>query len=166
MRLLRRLRPLIVPAALPPPEVYGALIDDLHAPLFSLVAGASTTILVGTMAAWRTGNPWLAALTAGTAAVTIARIVTIAEYRNGRTRHGDDIDFLRSFEQRYATGAIVFAALLGLMGLIAYLFTNDPISFLLITANVVGYSAGATARNAGRPPIAIAQIVAATNSIK
>ena len=160
MRLLRRLRPLIAPAALPPPEVYGALIDDLHAPLFSLVAGASTTILVGTMAAWRTGNPWLAALTAGTAAVTIARIVTIAEYRNGRTRHGDDIDFLRSFEQRYATGAIVFAALLGLMGLIAYLFTNDPISFLLITANVVGYSAGATARNAGRPPIAIAQIVA------
>jgi hypothetical protein len=129
MRLLRRLRPLIAPAALPPPEVYGALIDDLHAPLFSLVAGASTTILVGTMAAWRTGNLWLAALTAGTAAVTIARIVTIAKYRNGRSRHGGDIDFLRSFKQRYATGAIVFAALLGLMGLIAYLFTNDTISF-------------------------------------
>jgi diguanylate cyclase (GGDEF)-like protein len=160
MRLLRRLRPLIAPAALPPPEVYGALIDDLHAPLFSLVAGASTTVLVGTMAAWRTGNPWLAALTAGTAAVTIARILTIARYRNQRPRHGDDVDFLRSFERRYAIGAIVFAALLGSMALIAYLFTNDPVSFLLITANVVGYSAGATARNAGRPPIAITQSVA------
>jgi diguanylate cyclase (GGDEF)-like protein len=161
MRLLRRLSPLIggASAELPPPEVYGALIDDLHAPLFSLVAGASTTILVGAMAAWRTGNFWIGALTIGTAAVTAARIFTIAEYRKQRPRRGDDVDFLRSFEHRYAIGAIVYAALLGVMALIAYLFTNDPVSFLLITANVVGYSAGATARNAGRPPIAITQIV-------
>ena len=56
MRLFRRLKPLIggAPAELPPPEVYGALIDDLHAPLFSLIAGATTTVLVGTIAAWRT----------------------------------------------------------------------------------------------------------------
>jgi diguanylate cyclase (GGDEF)-like protein len=161
MRLFGRLTRLIVgvPADLPPPEVYGALIDDLHAPLFSLVAGAATTILVGTTAAWRTGNVWLTLLTICSAAVTVARISTISAYGKQRPRCGNDVNFLRRFERRYAVGATMYAAILGLMAFVAYVFTEDPVSFLLITANVVGYSAGATARNAGRPRIAIAQSI-------
>ncbi len=160
MGLFERLKRLIVgtPAELPPPEVYGALLDDLHAPLFSLVAGAATTILVGSMAAWRTGNLWIAALTVCSAIVTVARISTISEYRKLRPRRGNNIDFLRRFEWLYAVGAIIYATLLGLMALVAYAFTEDPVSFLLITANIVGYSAGATARNSGRPSIATAQL--------
>ena len=46
-----------------------------------------------------------------------------------------------------------------LTALVAYVFTDDPVSFLLITANGVGYAAGATARNSSRPRIAIAQLV-------
>ena len=44
MKLFERLKPLIggAPAALPPPEIYGALIDDLHAQLFSFTTGAAT----------------------------------------------------------------------------------------------------------------------------
>jgi PAS domain-containing protein len=161
MRLFGSLRRLIVgpPADLPPAEVYAALIDDLHAPLFSLVAGAAATILVGTIAAWRTGNVWLAALTICSVAVTMVRIYTISEYRRQRPLRGDDIAFLRRFERLYAIGATVYAGLLGLMAFIACVFTDDPVSFLLIAMNVVGYSSGATARNAGRPPIAIAQIL-------
>jgi hypothetical protein len=33
------------------PEVYSALIDDLHAPLFSFITGAATAVLVGAIAA-------------------------------------------------------------------------------------------------------------------
>jgi diguanylate cyclase (GGDEF)-like protein len=162
MRLFRRLKPLIggAPAELPPPEVYGALIDDLHAPLFSLIAGATTTVLVGTIAAWRTENPWLAALTICTALVTAARILTIAEYRKQRSGSGNDVNLLRRFERRYAIGATVFAALLGLANFVAYVFTDDPVSFLLITANTAGYAAGAMARNSSRPQIAVAQLIA------
>jgi diguanylate cyclase (GGDEF)-like protein len=161
MRLFGRLRPLIggAPAELPPPEVYSALIDDLHAPLFSFITGAGTAVLVGAIASWRTENPWLVALTVCTALVAAARILTIAEYRKRRPGFADNIALLRSFERRYAVGATIYAALLGLTALVAYVFTDDPVSFLLITANGVGYAAGATARNSSRPRIAIAQLV-------
>ena len=43
---------------------------------------------------------------------------------------------------------------------VAYVFTDDPVSFLLITANTAGYAAGAMARNSSRPQIAVAQLVA------
>jgi diguanylate cyclase (GGDEF)-like protein len=162
MGLFGRLKPLIggEPPELPPPEVYGALIDDLYAPLFSLIAGATTTVLVGSIAAWRTGNSGLAALTICTALVTAVRILTVAAYRQRRRADpGNDINLLHRFERRYAIGAIVYAGLLGLTALVAYVFTDDPVSFLLITANLVGYSAGATGRNSCRPYIAISQNV-------
>ena len=162
MRLFGRLKPLIggTPAELPPPEIYGALIDDLHAPLFSFITGAATAILVAAIASWRTDNPGLAALTVCTALVAGVRFLTIAEYRTRRPTSGNDVALLRSFERRYAIGATVYAALLGLTNFVAYVFTDDPVSYLLITANTAGYAAGAMARNSSRPQIAIAQLVA------
>jgi diguanylate cyclase (GGDEF)-like protein len=162
MRLFGRLKPLIggAPAELPPLEVYSALIDDLYAPLFSFITGAATAVLVGAIASWRTENPWLVALTICTALVAAARIFTIAEYRKQRPASQNDVALLRSFEQRYAVGATVYAALLGLANLVAYVFTDDPVSYLLITANTAGYAAGAMARNSSRPQIAVAQLVA------
>jgi diguanylate cyclase (GGDEF)-like protein len=162
MGLFGRLKPLIggEPPELPPPDVYGALIDDLHAPLFSFVAGATTAIMVGAIAAWRTENPYLVALTVCTMLVAAARILTIAEYRKRRPADGYGVILLRSFERRYAVGATIFAALLGLMNFVAYVFTDDPVSCLLITANAAGYAAGAMARNSSRPQIAIAQLIA------
>ena len=162
MGLFGRLKPLIggAPAELPPPEIYGELIDDLHASFFTFVIGATTTLLVGAIASWRTGNPWLAALTICTLLVGVARIVIIAEYRKQRPRFGNDVDFLRRFELLHAVGATIYGALIGFTIFVAYLFTDDPVSFLLITANAAGYAAGATARGSSRPASAIAQLVA------
>ncbi len=44
MGLFGRLKPLIggKPPELPPPEIYGALVDDLYAPLLSFAVGAAT----------------------------------------------------------------------------------------------------------------------------
>src|ERR1700740_119880 len=162
MGLFERLKPLIggAPAELPPPEVYGALIDDLHAQLFSFATGAATAVLVGAIASWRTGNPWLVALTICTTLVAAARILAIADYRKRRPVSGNDIVLLCSFERRYAIGATVYAGLLGLTNFVAYAFTDDPVSYLLITANAAGYAAGAMAHNSSRPQIATAQLVA------
>jgi diguanylate cyclase (GGDEF)-like protein len=163
MGLFGRLKLLIGdrPPEFPPPEIYRALVDDLHAPLISLIAGATTTVLVGSIAAWRTDNFVIAALTILTALVTAARILMVAEYRRSRRAEpaNNDVAVLRRFERRYAIGATVYAGLLGLTALVAYVFTDDPVSFLLITANLVGYSAGATGRNSCRPNIAVAQNV-------
>jgi diguanylate cyclase (GGDEF)-like protein len=162
MRLFGRLKPLIggVPAEPPPQEIYSALVDDLHAPLFSFVTGAATAVLVGVIASWRTQNSWLVALTVCTALVAAVRILTIIEYRKQRPASESDIALLRRFERRYAIGATVFAALLGLTAFVAYVFTDDPVSYLLITASAAGYGAGAMARNSSRPKIAVAQLVA------
>jgi diguanylate cyclase (GGDEF)-like protein len=162
MGLFGRLTRLIggAPAGLPPPEIYSALIDDLHVAPFSFVTGAATAVLVGAIAAWRTGNPWLTALTVCTAVVAAARILTILQYRKQRPGAGNDVALLRSFERRYAIGATVYAALLGLTNFVAYVFTDDVVSCLLITANSAGYAAGAMARNSSRPWIAIAQVAA------
>ena len=140
-------------------RISSALIDDLHAPLFSFITGAATAVLVGAMAAWRTDSPSLAALTICTALVAAARILSIAHYREHRPGAGNDVDLLRRFERRYAVGAIVYAALLGFTAFVAYVFTDDTVSFLLLNANGVGYAAGATARNSSRPRIAAAQLV-------
>ena len=162
MALFGRLKPLIggAQAELPPPEIYSALIDDLHGSLFSFISGATTAVLVGAIAAWRTGNLWLTALTICTAIVAAARILAIAEYRRRRPGAGNDVALLRSFERQYAIGATVYAALLGLTNFVAYVFTDDAVSCLLITANSAGYAAGAMARNSSRPWIAVAQVVA------
>jgi diguanylate cyclase (GGDEF)-like protein len=161
MGLFGRLKPLIggKPPELPPPEIYGALVDDLYAPLLSFAIGAATAVMVGAIAAWRTDNPWLVGLTICTALVAAARIIAIADYRKRRPRFGNDVALLRGFERHYAIGATIYAALLGLTAFVAYVFTDDPVSFLLITANGVGYAAGATARNSSRPRIALAQLV-------
>ena len=101
MRLFGRLRPLIggAPAELPPPEVYSALIDDLHAPLFSFITGAATAVLVGAMASWRTKIPARRIDRLHRFAVAAARILTIAEYRKRRPGFADNIALLRSFER-------------------------------------------------------------------
>ena len=161
MGLFGRLKPLTggKPPELPPPDIYGALVDDLYAPLLSFAVGAATAVLVAAIAAWRTDNPWLVALTICTALVAAARILAIADYRKRRPRFGNDVALLSIYERRYAIGATIYAALLGVTAFVAYVFTNDPVSFLLITANGVGYAAGATARNSSRPRIALAQLV-------
>jgi diguanylate cyclase (GGDEF)-like protein len=160
MGLFGRLKPLIgrTQAELPPPEIYSALIDDLHGPLFSFISGAATAVLVGAIAAWRTGNSGLTALTICTAVVAAARILAIADYRKQRPGLGNDVRRMRGFERRYAVGATIYAALLGLTNFVAYVFTDDAVSCLLITANSAGYAAGAMARNSSRPRIAIAQV--------
>jgi diguanylate cyclase (GGDEF)-like protein len=161
MGLFGRLKPLTggKPPELPPPDIYGALVDDLYAPLLSFAVGAATAVLVAAIAALRTDNPWLVALTICTALVAAARILAIADYRKRRPRFGNDVALLSIYERRYAIGATIYAALLGVTAFVAYVFTNDPVSFLLITANGVGYAAGATARNSSRPRIALAQLV-------
>jgi hypothetical protein len=49
-----------------------------------LIASATTAVLVGTIAAWRTENFGLAALTVCAALVTLARILIVASYRRRR----------------------------------------------------------------------------------
>ncbi len=69
MRLLESLRRLVKPKLVcsAPIEVSAALIDDLYSALKSLAIGAITGVLVGGIAASRTGSAWLNFLTVAAA---------------------------------------------------------------------------------------------------
>jgi diguanylate cyclase (GGDEF)-like protein/PAS domain S-box-containing protein len=141
-----------------PTEVLATLINDLYSVLVSFVIGATTAALVGGIAAWRTGSPWLTGLTVGTMVVAAARLLITIAYRKDKRALGGDAAAVRCWERWYAFGASAYAACLGGLCFVAFAFTDDPISHLLLNANAVGYTAGATARNSSRPRIAVAQL--------
>jgi diguanylate cyclase (GGDEF)-like protein len=160
MKVFGRLRSLIerAPSDPLPSEVFAVLINDLYAPLLSFTIGATTATLVGGVAAWRTGNPWLIVMTFTTAAIAIARVHVTVYYRHHHSDICSDAVALRLWEGRFAIGALAYAACLGFMCFIALALTDDAVSQLLLNVNAVGYTAGITARNSGRPRIALAQI--------
>jgi len=141
-----------------PTEVFAVLIDDLYSMLVSLAIGATTATLVGGIAVLRTGNPWLAVLTVATAAIAVARLLLTFGYRKNRPAFGGNAAALRRWERWYAIGASVYGACLGSTCFVAFAFTDDPVSHLLLISNAIGFSAGTTARNSSRPRIAVAQV--------
>lgn len=160
MNLFGRLRSPVdrAPVEPLPTEVLATLINDLYSVLVSFVIGATTAALVGGIAAWRTGSPWLTGLTVGTMVVAAARLLITIAYRKDKRALGGDAAAVRCWERWYAFGASAYAACLGGLCFVAFAFTDDPISHLLLNANAVGYTAGATARNSSRPRIAVAQL--------
>src|SRR5208282_1329057 len=160
MKLFGRLRSLVDRASVeqPPTDVFAALIDDLYAPLASFVIGAAATAAVCGVTAWRTGNAWLTVLAVGMVAIAIVRVVITLDYRKHKPTIGGDAAALRRWERWYEVGASVYAACLGGACFVAFAFTDDPVSHLLLNATSVGYTAGATARNSSRPRVAVAQL--------
>ena len=160
MELFGRLRLSATPASVeqPPTDVFAALIDDLYAPLASFMIGAAASAAVCGVTAWRTGNAWLTVLAISMVAIATARAAVTLDYRKHKPTIGGDAAALRRWERWYAIGASVYAACLGGACFVAFAFTDDPVSHLLLNATSVGYTAGVTARNSSRPRIAVAQL--------
>jgi diguanylate cyclase (GGDEF)-like protein len=146
------------PVEQPPSDVFASLIDDLYSALGALAIGAVNTALIGGIAAWRTESPWLASLTAAAVVVAATRVSVILAYRKRKPAIGDDPAALRRWEQWYAIGASAFAACLGSLCFVAFVFADDPVSYLLLNSNAAGFAAGTTARTSSRPRIAVAQL--------
>jgi len=141
----------------PPTEVYAVLVDDVYSAPLSFIIGAVTATVVGAFAAWRTGNPWLAALTLAIAAVAVVRGFLSIAYRKHKEVIRGDAAALRRWERCYAIGAAAYGACIGAPCFVAFAFVDDPPTHLLLNSSAVGFTAGATARNSSRPWIAIAQ---------
>ena len=160
MELFGRLRLSATPASVeqPPTDVFAALIDDLYAPLASFMIGAAASAAVCGVTAWRTSNAWLTVLAVSMVAIGAARAAVTLNYRKHKPTIAGDVAALRRWERWYEIGASVYAACLGGACFVAFAFTDDPVSHLLLNATSVGYTAGATARNSSRPRVAVAQL--------
>ena len=157
MRLPESLRWLIKPKPVGsvPIEVSAALVDDLYSSLMSFAIAAAGAVLVGGIAASRTGSPSLMFLTAATAAIAATRALLVIEYYKHKSSIAGDGAALRRWEQWYAIGALAYVACLGSMCFVGFVFTDDPYCHLLLVAYAVGFTAGTTARISSRPWIAI-----------
>ena len=113
MRLFESLRWLVKPKPVGsvPIEVSAALVDDLYSALTSFAVGAIGAVLVGGIAASRTGSASLMFLTVATAAVAAARALLMIEYYKRKS------SIARRRGRAASLGTMVRGRCLGLRGM-------------------------------------------------
>ena len=134
-------------------EVRRALVKTLYVSPSSLVIGAITTVGAACAAAWlaRSSELWFAA--AVMALVATVRIILSLGFSPETSRNST-----AKLELIYEIGAFGFAFALGVTAAYTILASGSPQAQLLMVANALGYGIGVSARNAGRPVIAIGQL--------
>jgi diguanylate cyclase (GGDEF)-like protein len=130
------------------------LVRTLYTQPTSLAIGAANGAISSAVAAFLGGERLLFILAAALTAVAIAR-VAMAFYLPAHTGSGD----VRKLEIAYEVGAFAYSLVLGLVAA-ATMLMELPVGIeLLMVANALGYGIGICARNAGRPVIALGQLL-------
>ena len=133
-----------------------ALVESLFASLASLVIGAVSGSLIAICIAVHAHDLPLTLCATAICLVSVVRIGSTMVHR--RLRRAGNNPEVRRWEQLYGAGAWTFSALLGVQGFLTLVRTPDQTLHLLAVATAVGYAAGITGRNAGRPLIAVSQL--------
>jgi predicted signal transduction protein with EAL and GGDEF domain len=141
-------------------RVYQALIDHLYSDVVSVAGG-----IVGGMAlayfchiADPSGYFLLVMMLMGI--IGIVRMATMAHYRRHLLGREKPFRVIRAWELIYGVSAISFAAVFGGFGLLVFVDPATEHLRALLLASVVGYAGGIAGRNAGRPFVALGQVVA------
>lgn len=141
-------------------RVRGTLVRSLYAQPTSLALGALCGIFSSGIAAYLTGSTLLYSLSLLLSLVAIARVamsLVLAERQRDTSTY--------ALEVIYEVGAFSYAITLGLIAASALVLDVDVGVKVLMQANAIGYGIGICARNAGRPAIAMGQLILATGPI-
>jgi diguanylate cyclase (GGDEF)-like protein len=130
------------------------LVRTLYTQPTSLAIGAANGAVSSGVAAYLSGERTLYILAAVLTVVAIAR-VAMAFYLPAHSASGD----ARKLEMAYEVGAFAYSLVLGLVAAATMLFELPAAIELLMVANALGYGIGICARNAGRPFIALGQLI-------
>jgi len=136
-------------------QVRTLLVETLYTQPASLAIGAACGIVTSLTAAAISHQPSITYTTAALAVVACARVITALLLPHARSQS------TRVLEHIYELGAYSYATLLGAVAALTVLKDVPPVAQTLMVANAVGYAVGIAARNAGRPAIAIGQLVLA-----
>jgi len=135
-------------------EVRRKLVASLYAQPVSLAIGAIATVAAIGAAAHASGADWLwiaFVVLAVVGAVRIVGAIVFSPQRNSAST--------RMLEFAYEASAFSFALAQGVtVALAVWLETGTAVEVLLV-ATAIGYGSGVSARNAGRPVIAIGQLL-------
>jgi diguanylate cyclase (GGDEF)-like protein len=143
-----------------PTEIRAALIESLFAPIASLVVGAIACSITGAAVALRVGDNWILVNSLAMFAVGMLRVASALLYR--KYKKEQHLAATRLWERIYESGAWGFSALLGLLCWLTLVQTSDGALQLAVTTTAAGYAAGISGRNAGRPVIAVGQLMLTT----
>lgn len=132
------------------------LVNTLYAQPASLILGAICGITCALTAAILTREPSLVVTAALLTAVGAVR-VAIAFWMPKSTRPRST----RALELIYEAGAFSFAFLAGVAAALTIFLASDPHIEVLMFGYALAYGAGISARNAGRPFIALGQLILA-----
>lgn len=130
------------------------LVRSLYTQPSSLAIGAINGIVSSAIAAYVSGEPSLVVACVILSVIAIARVT--AAYALSTDDEGTSTQKLEIF---YEIGAFSYAHVLGIIAAMClWMDVGAPVEVLMI-ANALGYGVGICARNAGRPVIALGQLM-------
>ena len=129
------------------------LVDSLYTQPASLAIGALCGIVTAGGAAWISNEPVL--VVAACALIAIALLRVAISVALPRARDGS----ARKLEILFEVGAFSNAVMVGVVAAISIHFDTPGEVQLITVSNAIAYGVGIAARNAGRPAIAIGQLV-------
>ena len=138
-------------------DVRRHLVATLFASPASLAIGAVAGSAAGISAASLAADPSTVAVGLLVPAVGALRVLQATLMSRGKAAEGPS----PASELQYELGAWVFSGLLGLLAFLVLLRTDDAGLQLLTSCVALGYAAGICARNAGRPAVALGQLILA-----
>jgi diguanylate cyclase (GGDEF)-like protein len=141
-------------------RVYHDLIDHLHNDVGSVAGGVIGILILATVSWQSDPDNYFQAIMALIALIGVSRLLTITWYRKRLSGKPKTYATARRWETIYAAGAMSFAFVLGIFGVLVAADPKTASIETLVTASVVGYAGGIAGRNASRPYVAMGQVVA------
>lgn len=140
-------------------QLYVKLVETLYSTPKSIVSASIVTLAL-ILVAWIINGDWMyGTFMAGVAVIGFARAA--ASWVFGRSRPLDHNPAAAERWENYARiGAWSFAGFIGFIGSYTIFFYAFTPTEILINCGIMGYVAGISSRNAGRPVISIGQISA------
>jgi len=129
------------------------LVSSLYTQPASLALGAACGVIASAVVAYQSANPLFIGAAVLLSVIGVLRVVTAI--RIGPDTEDKDT---KRLELIYEAGAFSYASLVGLIAAAALVFQLHPYSQMLMVGYAIGYGVGISARNAGRPIIAIGQL--------
>ena len=129
------------------------LVDSLYTQPASLAIGALCGVITSGAAAWLCGEPTLTLAAGILIAIALLRVAFAFVFP--RPRDGS----ARRLEILFEVGAFSYAIMVGVVAAISIALDAPGEVQLITVSNAIAYGVGIAARNAGRPMIAIGQLV-------
>jgi diguanylate cyclase (GGDEF)-like protein len=141
-------------------KVYFDLVDHLYSDIGSVTGGVVGFLLLANVGLYYDPDNFFGEIMVLVALVGFSRLASILYYRRRVFGRIKSYAAARRWELSYACGAVSFAFIVGVFGVLVAADPKTKSMEALVIASVVGYAGGIAGRNAGRPLVALGQVIA------